>query len=377
MIKVLYIITKSDVGGAQKNVSDLAGNLNKNNFEIKIIYGGKDIKWLSNKTYPWLLFFNDWLAIFELIKIYKKEQPNIIHLHSSKAGILGSLAAKLYNVTCCKIIFTAHGWVFNPTNAVIFPVRWFYIFLHKFAALFQNKIICVSEYDYQLALKYKIAPIEKLITIHNGINSDIKFLDKNEAREKILKKLSAISHKPKADAVWIGSIGRLTKEKNFETLIRAAALIPETYFFIIGQGLEYEKLENEMAKLNLKNRFFILKPTGNDALFLKAFDIFAMSSVKEGLPYILLEAMAAGLPIVVTEAGGMPEVVKNNVNGFLIKQKNPAELAEAIKKLLKDENLCGKFRKAVKTDVEEKFGLKKMISKTENVYKELLRLSTS
>ncbi len=370
--KILYIITKSDIGGAQKYVADLDKNLNKSKFATKIIYGGKDIKWLSNKTYPALLFFNDWLAIFELIKIYKKEQPNIIHLNSSKAGILGSIAAKIYSSGLQpKIIFTAHGWVFNPTNSISLPVRWFYIALHKFAALFQDKIICVSEYDYKLALQYKIAPKEKLITIHNGINPNIEFLDKQTAKKEIVKKLSTFRFQISNDYTWIGSIGRLVKEKNYETLIQAAALMPNAYFFIIGEGPEIKNLQLASCKLQLKNRFFFIDPAGNDAKYLKAFDIFVMSSIKEGLPYILLEAMAAELPIIVTEAGGMPEIIKNHENGIMVAQKNPGLLAKAIQGILTNKSVASELSKVAKETLKEKFNLAKMIEATSKVYEKL------
>src|SRR3989344_3334467 len=182
--KILFIITKNDVGGAQKYALDLANYLDPNRFEIKTLYGGQNLKWLSNRIWPKRLFLNDWLAITELIKAYNLEKPRLIHLNSSKAGILGTLAAFIYNLRTtdyglrAKVIFTAHGWVFNPTNALSWPAPWFYILLHKLAALFQDKIICVSEYDYQLALNYGIAPKTKLEAIYNGINPDIKFLEK-------------------------------------------------------------------------------------------------------------------------------------------------------------------------------------------------------
>lgn len=373
--KILYIITKDDIGGAQKYINDLAKNLDKNLFEIKILYGNKDIKWLSNKTSPWFLFLNDWLAIAELVKIYKKEKPDIIHLNSSKAGVIGSLAAQIYkvacrmsHVTCPRVIFTAHGWVFNPTNALPAPVRWFYILIHKFSALFQDKIICVSEYDYKLAIRYKIAPEYKLLTIHNGISSNIKFLDKQAARKEILKKLTNYGSQPAADYHWIGSIGRLVKEKNYETFIQAAALIPNAIFFIIGSGLEKKELKMESEKSKVSERFFIIDPTGNDAEYLKAFDIFVMSSIKEGLPYILLEAMTAELPIVVTEAGGIPEIIKNHENGLMVSQKNPEMLAKAIQGLIKNKGIANELKKTAKKIVLERFNIKQMIEKTASVY---------
>ena len=375
MTKILYIITKDGIGGAQKYIGDLTENLDKKLFETKLLRGGKEIKWLSNKTCPYFLFFNDWLAIAELIKIYKKEQPAIIHLNSSKAGVIGSIAAKIYNVKCqmsnvkCpKIIFTAHGWVFNPTNTLPFFTRWFYIMLHKFSAVFQDKIICVSEYDHKLALQYKIAPEYKLTTIHNGISPDIKFLDKQTARKEIIKKLSTFDFRLSTNTPWIGSIGRLVKEKNYETFIKTAALISDAIFFIIGNGPESKNLQLTTYNLQLQGRFFIIDPTGNDARYLKAFDVFVMSSIKEGLPYILLEAMAAELPIVVTETGGIPEIIKNHENGLMVSQKNPEMLAKAVQGLIKNGNIANELKTTAKKIVKEKFNLEQMIKKTELVY---------
>ena len=378
--KVLYILTKSDVGGAQKYVSDLMKNIDKNLFETEVLYGEKNIFWLSNATHPWSLFLNDWLAIAELIKIYRKKQPDIIHLNSSKAGVLGSIAAKIYKaishkplVTSPKVIFAAHGWVFNPTNALSLPTRWFYIILHKIAANCQDKIICVSEYDYDLALRYHIAPKDKLTAIHNGINPNIKFLDKETARKELKNKIPNSKFQiPNSNYPWVGSIGRLVKEKNYETLLRAAALTPETYFFIIGEGPELNMLKVKSEKLKVSDRFFFIDPTGEDAHYLKAFDIFVMSSIKEGLPYILLEAMAASLPIVVTEAGGMPEVIKNHENGLMVSQKNPALLAKTISGLLANKKIAAEMAIAAKNQVIKKFGLTTMAKKTEDVYNGIL-----
>jgi glycosyltransferase involved in cell wall biosynthesis len=356
-------------------VNDLADNLDKKKFEVEIIYGGKDLLWLSNKVYPWFLFLNDWFAILELVKIINKKQPDIIHLNSSKAGVVGALAAAIANgfkkntQQKTKVIFTAHGWVFNPTNELRRMVRYFYVFIHKIAARFQDKIICVSEYDYNLALEYEICEQNKLETIHNGINPNIDFLIKKKSRQIIEQQIENNDQRIiKNNWKWVGSIGRLVKEKNYETFVRAASLMPNSYFFIIGNGPEKQKLELEIKNNELQNRFFIISPTGNDASYLKAFDVFAMSSVKEGLPYILLEAMDAELPIVITEAGGMPELIKNHENGLMVAQKNPEALARALGGLIENKVIAKELAKKAKEIVKEKFNLEKMVSKTEAVY---------
>ncbi len=371
-IKILYILTRADIGGAQKYVADLAENLDKEKFEAKILYGGKDLRWLSNKVHPWFLFANDWLTVYEIFKILKKENPDVIHLNSSKAGVVGALAAQVYKVKSrkLKVIFTAHGWVFNPTNQLNPVTRYSYIALHKISAYFQDEIICVSEYDYHLARQYGIKPRGSLHTIHNGIDSNLKFLKKENAREEILSKLKLQISNFKKNNAWIGSIGRLVKEKNYETFIRAAALVPNAYFFLIGEGQEQKNLELRIMNEGLKERFFIIPPSGDDAKYLKAFDLFAMSSIKEGLPYTLLEAMTAGLPIVVTEAGGIPEMIKNHQSGMMVSQKNPEQLAKAISGLLANPSIAGEISLSAKKTAMENFNIKKMIDKTEAVYLE-------
>ena len=222
MIKILFVLTKEDVGGAQKYVQDLTENLDRAQFEPEIITGGrKGIRFLSNTFLPHFLFINDLLAIIFACHIFIQRKPDIIHLNSSKAGVVGALAAGLYNAFFAgrkrtRVVFTAHGWVFNPTNNLNAPRRFLYILLHRLAAKFQNAIINVSEFDRELAIRYRIAPKEKLFTIHNGINeTSIRFLDRRTARRVLLPKSYSVS----LEEVWIGSIGRLTHEKSYEDFI--------------------------------------------------------------------------------------------------------------------------------------------------------------
>lgn len=341
--KVLYIITGSDVGGAQKYVADLAGHLDPVMFEAKVLHGGRDLKWLSNRTMPWLLFANDWLAVFELVRTFRREQPDVIHLNSSKAGVVGSLAAALYKLSLVishkslvKVVFTAHGWAFNPTNHYAPLIRWMYGTLHRVAARLQDIIINVSGHDHTLALRYRIAPPEKLVTIHNGIDPNIPFLTREEARREILKRLGSLvmSHKSLVAHPWVGSLGRLTKEKDYGTLVAAAAQVPHASFFIIGSGPEAQQLKVISHKSSVHSRFFIVPPAGNDARLLKAFDVFSLSSIKEGFPYSLLEALAAGIPAVVTDAGGMPEIARRSSNVKTVPARNAAALAAEIQNAL-------------------------------------------
>jgi len=374
MAKILYFITQSEYGGAQRYVFDLANNLGRE-FEVAVALGeqgkdGKLAKKLEENNIKYYIIphlkrsispLNEILAFFEISKLIKNYQPNIIHLNSSKISILGSLAGlfiklKIKNL---KIIYTVHGWVFNePLPA---PVKWFYLWAEKFTAKFKDKIICVSESDRQVALKYKIAPVEKLITIHNGL-APVNFYTREEALPLLAKERAG-------GEVFIGSIGNLYKTKGFEYLIEAADILthklntPAT-FIIIGEGKEREALKNLIAKYNLKNNFILAGSIDEAARLLPAFDVYVCSSVKEGLSYTLIEAMQAGRPIVATAVGGNPEMIENEKTGLLSKPADARDLAEKIKTLLNNKTLALELGQNAKAKAMAEFGLEKMVEQT-------------
>ncbi|MDO8592354.1 MAG: glycosyltransferase family 4 protein [bacterium] len=395
MRKILYLITQSEFGGAQRYVFDLANNL-KTEYQVAIAMGeGKNnvklAKILQKNHLKYFIIphlkrnispFNDILALMEIIKLIKNYQPDVIHLNSSKISILGSIAAlfaksKIKNQKS-KIFYTVHGWVFNE------PLPWFmklfYKQAEKFTARFKDKIICVSEFDRQSALKHNIAPAEKLVTIQNGLAST-NLYGREEAKKIILSKignwkLSGFARSGEARKIGnllIGSIGHLYKTKGFEYFIEAAYKIiancqlPIT-FIIIGDGSERVRLEYLIANYDLQNNFILTGSINQAAKLLPALDIYVCSSVKEGLPYSILEAMSAGLPIVSTAVGGLPEMIKNGQTGLLVKPADPEDLAEKIKTLLNNKTLAQKLGRHAKTQAAAEFGLEKMIEKTKKVY---------
>lgn len=389
-IKILFLITKDDVGGAQKYVKELAENIDPQKFRPVIASGRvstrfinesanfsshkiKTLKFLSNSFRPHFLFLNDILALFEVFFLLCRERPDILHLNSSKAGVIGSFAAALFNLFKAgnkkiKVIFTAHGWVFNPDNAVSPARRWFYRLLHKTAGRFQHAIINVSEYDRSLALRYNIAPKNKLHLIHNGIIAP-NFLSKADARKFLLRMLKVDNKKNLVEAVWVGSIGRLVKEKDYATLIYAARLVKNAHFFIIGDGYESEKLKFIIKNQGLVDRVFLLGSIVPAAQHLKAFDIFALSSVKEGLPYTVLEAMAAKLPVVATRVGGVTELLEGR--GIVMPPRQPHELARAINYCIQHPAEAQQYAEKAYQFFKERLQLNRMIKETERIYDRL------
>lgn len=384
-MKILYIITQSELGGAQKNVLDLAVGL-KNKHGI-LVAAGPDgngqffeelrknqipcarLKYLRRAINPYF----DLLALLEIKKLIAKERPDVLHLHSSKAGILGSLAGVIFRLRSAyklKIIYTVHGAVFTAAFSAM--AQKIFLWLEKYTARFKDKIICVSANDKKLWLEYGAAEESKLIVIHNGINIDkISFLEREEA----LKKLSIINSRLSMKARIVGTIANFYPEKGLSYLIKAAkimnknAMAPEAIFVVIGEGREREMLEGMIKERNLENRFFLVGAVPEAAKYLKAFDVFVLPSIKEGFPYVLLEAMTAGLPIVSSLVGGTPEIIKNGEDGFLILSKNPKILAERIADILDNPELAEKLSRNAREKVRE-FGVEKMVEETEKVYLE-------
>ncbi len=414
MKTILYLITQSEFGGAQKYILDLSLGL-KEEFNIYIGLGEQGekgefaqklkenhikyyiLKHLKREISP----INDILAIFEIIKLIKKTRPDIIHLNSSKISILGSLAAKIIrgysfiNSWLICVIYTAHGWVFNEPLP-----KWkksFYFWAEKLTAALKDKIICISKLDYDIAKSELKIKEEKLTLIYHGIKP-INFLKHKEVKEKLISDFdnnfppfanggnkgggrSATPPHPapllsKERELLIGSIGNLYKTKGYEYLIEAFKILQENLkatsynikAIIIGEGEERKNLLDLIGQLNLKNRVLLAGEIKNAAELLPAFDIYANSSVKEGFPYSILEAMSAGLPIVATKVGGIPEMISDGENGLLSEPTNPEELAKRIKTLVEDEALKNNLGKKAKEYANKKFSIEKMIEKTKEVY---------
>ena len=402
---ILYLITRAELGGAQRYVLDLANNL-QGEFNITVAFGKQDtngelaeklkIAGINNYNIPHLKRaispIDDFLALVEIIKLIKKIKPNIIHLNSSKISILGSIASLIikFQVSSFKfqVVYTVHGWVFNEPLP-----RWlklFYFWAEKITALFKNKIICVSEFDRQIALTKKIAAALKLITIHNGL-APIEFYSKEEARQRIHSVIpasepeSSVQHHEQVSGLrvkpamtsnlLIGSTGNLYKTKGFEHFIKASKIISEqkisATFIIIGEGEERKKLETLIRQNNLANDFILTGRINEAAKLLPAFDIYVCSSVKEGLSYTIVEAMQAGLPIVATNVGGNSELIEDNITGLLAEAGNPESLAQKIIELIKNPALKNKLGQQAKLKAREEFGLEKMVEETKKAYSSL------
>ena len=378
---ILFLATIAELGGAQRYIYDLASNLFAPAFAVTVAAGGdgplfstlaqrniatQTLRHLRRAISP----LHDLAAIFEIRRLLKRLKPDILHLNSSKAGVLGSLAA--YGLPI-RVVYTAHGFVFNEPLP-----RWLaatYRILERKTAKYKDVIICVSEADRQAALTCGIAPRQELVTIHNGIAAALDFYPKEKARQI----LSTTYYLPLTTfKLLIGVVANLYPTKGIGDFVAMAERIsvkhPGATFVVIGEGQDRPVLERTISKHRLRDIVFLVGAIPEAAKLIPAFDLYCVTSKKEGLPYAILEAMAAGLPIVATAVGGVPELINDQRTGELVPAGDVAALSHAVEDLLQDPTRAQQLGQAARERVRRKFSLAAMVEQTIACYQRILKL---
>lgn len=375
--RILFVITKSNWGGAQQYVFTLATHFKEEGFEVTVALGGTGeagaqtgllaerlkqqnipIVFLASLTRD-ISLSREFLSFFELRRIIKKINPDILHLNSSKVGGIGALAGRTVGIK--NIIFTAHGWAHREARN---PLSKLLIWLASWTTiLLSHKTITVSKFDYQDSPVFFSR--RKIHVVQNGIHAD-HILHKKEQAIADLKTI--IPSLPKEIPLII-SVGELTKNKNHELLIRALARVTDPFFcIIIGEGEERHTLEHLITKNKLGDHIKLPGFIPNASELLPAADIFILPSRKEGLPFTLLEAGMAALPVIATETGGIPEITNEQNAGILFLNGDVGALTSSIEKLLRDKHLRIELGNMLKTRVLKEFSEETMLEKTEKIY---------
>ena len=373
--KIIYLITKSNWGGAQRYVFDLATRLPKDEFEVLVVTGnkgaltekleGSGIKVVNiNSLKRDVSFFDEILSFFEILKIFIKEKPGIIHLNSSKAGGIGALAGRIAGIK--KIIFTAHGWPFEEDRNFLSK---FLIYSASYITiLLSHQSIVVTKKDFQIAQRFWAKIKVTLIPI--GIDSNYEIISKEESRKTLSEKFKFLSPEVWKQNIIIGSVGELTKNKGYIFALEAMAQLKkekfENFFYlIIGEGEDEKMLKERAEKLGLSSNVFFLGFVPNTKIIMTAFDIFLFPSIKEGLPYTILEAGIAKLPVIASDVGGVPDVIENCKGGILVPKKDPQAITKAIKENITN---SAEFGEELHKTVTKSFTFKQMFEKTIALY---------
>ena len=370
--RTLFLITKGNWGGAQRYVFDVATALPKEKFEVVVACGDGDAlpeklaaAGVRCERVPSLgrdIRFTDIVAFLEIFRLLKKERPNILHLNSSKAAAIGAIAARFAHLQT-KIIFTVHGWPWKEPRQLLGRMAIF--FLSLLTALLSNSVIVICRSDEKSGQRLWFMK-KKIRLIHNGIKP-FKTTEQNEAREVL-----APSAPP--EAALIVTIAELTKNKGLAHALRAVAELsrakdmPPFLYIIIGEGELRLELEKIIEENNLSGVARLAGFVPDAKTFLAGADIFLLPSLKEGLPYVLLEAGAVGVPVVATNVGGVSDIVSDMESGMLIRAKREKEIADALRYLLINHKKRDAFGAALKQKVLRDFGFEKMLKETVSVY---------
>ncbi|MFM2339845.1 MAG: hypothetical protein RLZZ360_481 [Candidatus Parcubacteria bacterium] len=358
--KVLFLITKSNWGGAQRYVYDLATSLDRRQFEPVVALGGTGtlvdmlhhagIRTITITSLERDVNAKKELALArELYHIYRTEQPDILHLNSSKAGAMGALIGRLARVP--RIIFTAHGWAFNEDRP--YWQRLIIKVIHYLTVFLAHHTIAVSS-----GMKAEMGwfGIQSKMSVINPGRSIGAMFTHTEARDKIVELFPVLS--PYRHDPWIVCVAELHPIKRhqglFEAIRSLTAINPHIRLLCFGDGQLRESLSAWVTAHGMSEHIFILGSLHEAARFLKAFDMFVLASKSESYGYVLHEAGLAGIPIVATNVGGITDIITPHKTGLLVPVDDARALAQAVATLLSDQTLAQALRAASYTALAER-----------------------
>jgi glycosyltransferase involved in cell wall biosynthesis len=371
--KILFVITKSNFGGAQRYVYELATSLPKNRFEAVVACGGDGllvekltaagIRVLSIPSFARDIdLAKEAQSLRELQTLFRAERPNIVHLNSSKAGGSGALIARLCGVP--HIVFTAHGWpFFEKRNLLARIAIWVLSYL---TVVLAHRTIVVSRHD---SLHARMPFVDKKICQIYTAVPDIAFIEREAARTHLFSEEVGARHR---NDLWVVSTGEHTRNKNLHALLGAVAAVNQTggrkiFLTLMSDGEERTVLETFVTTHSLREYVHFTGFVDNARTYLKAFDVFILPSLKEGFPYGLLEAGAAGLGCIASAVGGIPEILTADT-GLLVNPHDTRSIADALTQYAETPGLSAQHGTVLAARIRTAFDLDTMLAKTMGLY---------
>lgn len=385
-IKVVRIINRFNLGGPTFNATFLTRFLS-DEFETTLI-GGVPDKGETNSLHilkeygikPIVLpemsrainISQEYRAYKKIKKILKEIQPDIVHTHASKAGFLGRMAA--FSLRIPVVVHTFHGHVFHSYFGKFKTT--FFKQIERYLAKKSTGIIAISALQkHELADVHKIVNQEKIKVIPLGF-------DLQKFQEGRIEKREAVraQYKLSDDEVAITIIGRLAPIKDHDYFLNVIEEVlkqtpQEIKVFIVGDGSEKNHIEDRVNKLNevYPNRIMMTSWILDIATFIQGMDIVCLTSKNEGTPVSLIEAQAAGIPVISTDVGGVRDAMEDGKSGFVVKRENIETYIKNLRLLIEDDKLREKISIFGQKNATEKFGYQRLVLEMEDYYKELLK----
>jgi glycosyltransferase involved in cell wall biosynthesis len=305
---------------------------------------------------------DDLVSLAQMVKLLRRLQPDVVHTHMAKAGTVGRVAARVCGVPL--IVHTYHGHVFHSYFS---PAKTRVILtIERALGLATNRIIAIGDGQRDEIASYGVAPLNKLVTIRLGLELG-QFLDAEQERGQLRSELGI-----DADAPLVGLVARLVPIKAPEIFLQAAVAIhtamPRTQFLIVGDGERRQELEALAADLGLKDNLRFLGWRRDMARVYADLDVVALTSLNEGSPVVLIEALAAARPVVSTAVGGVPEVVIDGKTGLTVPVSDVPALAEAILSLLHDPARAKRLGRSGRQHVYPRYDSSRLVDDVRQLY---------
>jgi len=375
-MNILFVMVghPSDFGGGPRVFLQIMEGLTKDTFNIYSCspfnrQQNERLKSIGVRIIDIDLDNNPFLSILKLSQIIRTTNIHLVHSQGARAHFYARLASRLANV---PVVVNTVAMLVDNYDVTI-SKKIIYVLCDRLTRRFVDKFIVVSETLQEILVKHHGIEPEKVITIYNGIELD-QYEPNDEAGKRIRDELHV-----GPDEFLVGTVGRLVYQKGFEFLLKAVPNVlqcfPKTKFVLVGDGPLKFKLQTLANELGIFENCVFAGFRDDIRDVLSSFDVFVLSSVLEGHPIAILEAMAMAKPIVTTDINGIREQIKNGDTGILVPPRNPEALAQAIKQLIKDRREAKKLGMEARKQVEEVHDIRRQVALHEEVYKELLKES--
>jgi glycosyltransferase involved in cell wall biosynthesis len=364
-VTITFVITRGDsLGGAHTHVLDLATAFLARGHKVTVLLGGqgevtreletrgipfRSLRHLAKPIHP----VKDLLATFELWKALVEISPDLVAAHTAKAGLVARCAAALARI---PVVFTPHGWAISDRISA----RQGRIFrtIERLAGRLSARLINVCEYERTLAREFRIAEDAKLVVVHNGI-PDIP---------------SEFLAHPECQPARLITVARFESPKDYSTLLLALSMLKDHQWTIdlVGDGPLQPEIRRMAQAMGLEHRLRFLGARNDVPGLLAQAHVFVLSTRSEALPYSVLEAMRAGLPVVASNVGGISEAVADGQTGLVVPPNDATALARHLGRLIASPELRAQMGGAARTRVLELFTLDKMLEQTFDIYSDVV-----
>ena len=364
--RVLHLITSFEIGGTERQAVELLKRLDAERYDVRLavlrndgpFYSEIEARFPDVPEFPLTSFYdaNALKQLLQLRRLMLRDRIDILHAHDFYSSFIGAAAARLSGV---RVIACQRHLKLSDRRAH----KWATRVIHRLA----HRILVNSEAIRDYIIEHDSAPLGKIVVIRNGV---VPVTSSTDPSDELRRELGL-----DAGSTLVGMVARLQEVKGHRFFMEAASRVlhsrPETHFVLVGDGPLRTEIESQSAALGITDHVHLLGDRADVSRLVGAFDLLVLASLHEGLPNAVMEAMAAGVPVVATSVGGTKELIADGKTGYLAPPSDSAALADRIQFALGDEVHREEIVSAARRRITSAFGIERMVESVETLYQEL------